>query len=358
MADIASPQFQFRGVARYRSLRDGTILSIDEGSDPELFLAKLLREAHRHSLGLRHPASFRIEYQGSGDSLLIAFPEESFLIVNRGVSLGASPGIITHYLQGFCVLRLALLGAVNLWLDGEPQALEEQSCTFLYAGRGLRWGFELPRDTTHRSVTMLFKASLIEEHVDGTSLDTLNLASLREHAGAPLFFDITPSQEAMQIGVRILGIDENAATVRLLSRGLMLELIATILDQLRPSRATEGHSRRLRPREIEALMAARSHVDSVVSERHTLASLSRHVGLNRRALTEGFRALFGVTVGEYLTAHRMKVASELLEQGVPVARVAEQVGYQDRTSFSRAFHRFTGFQPSAGRPQGEGSHDE
>jgi len=82
---------------------------------------------------------------------------------------------------------------------------------------------------------------------------------------------------------------------------------------------------------------------------HTIVGLSRFGGINRRKLTEGFRALFGTTVAEYLVMQRMALARQLLEGGVSVTQASERVGYRDRTSFSRAFSRVTGQTPSAVR---------
>jgi AraC-like DNA-binding protein len=44
------------------------------------------------------------------------------------------------------------------------------------------------------------------------------------------------------------------------------------------------------------------------------------------------------------------VASALLERGTPVSVVAEQLGYAEAASFSRAFRRWTGTAPSRWRP--------
>ena len=67
-------------------------------------------------------------------------------------------------------------------------------------------------------------------------------------------------------------------------------------------------------------------------------------------LAERFLALVGSPPMQYLTQWRMLLASNLLSRGnLPLARVAEQVGYQTDTAFSRAFRREFGAPPAAWR---------
>ena len=53
---------------------------------------------------------------------------------------------------------------------------------------------------------------------------------------------------------------------------------------------------------------------------------------------------------QYLTAWRMVLAANLLARSnAPLARIAEDVGYQTDTAFSRAFRREYGAPPAAWR---------
>ena len=60
---------------------------------------------------------------------------------------------------------------------------------------------------------------------------------------------------------------------------------------------------------------------------------------------------FTTTLGEpplqYLQRVRIEAARKMLERGTNnLARLSEQVGYQDVSSFSRLFKRHTGLSPS------------
>ena len=82
----------------------------------------------------------------------------------------------------------------------------------------------------------------------------------------------------------------------------------------------------------------------------TLDELARAAGTSRSVLAERFHALVGRTPIQYLTQWRMLLAANLLSgTNLALARVAEQVGYQTDTAFSRAFRREYGAPPAAWR---------
>ena len=67
-------------------------------------------------------------------------------------------------------------------------------------------------------------------------------------------------------------------------------------------------------------------------------------------LAERFQQLVGNSPMQYLTQWRMLLAANLLSRSnAPLARIAEDVGYQTDTAFSRAFRREYGTPPAAWR---------
>jgi AraC-like DNA-binding protein len=82
----------------------------------------------------------------------------------------------------------------------------------------------------------------------------------------------------------------------------------------------------------------------------TLDELARTAGTSRSVLAERFQTLVGTTPMQYLTQWRMLLAANLLcRSNAPLARIAEDVGYQTDTAFSRAFRREYGSPPAAWR---------
>lgn len=82
----------------------------------------------------------------------------------------------------------------------------------------------------------------------------------------------------------------------------------------------------------------------------TLDELARTAHTSRSVLAERFQDLVGTSPMQYLTQWRMLLAANLLcRSNAPLARIAEDVGYQTDTAFSRAFRREYGAPPATWR---------
>jgi AraC-like DNA-binding protein len=87
-----------------------------------------------------------------------------------------------------------------------------------------------------------------------------------------------------------------------------------------------------------------------VADAWTVDDLGREVGLSRSALAERFTKLIGEPPMRYLTRWRIQAAAQQLRNSdVPLARIAEQVGYESESAFNRAFRQGFGVPPAAWR---------
>jgi len=92
-----------------------------------------------------------------------------------------------------------------------------------------------------------------------------------------------------------------------------------------------------------ALRKMHAHVDRAWA----VGELAEVAALSRSAFYDRFTRTVGVAPMEYLLAWRMEIAKQLLRQeGLPVAEVAERVGYGSASTFSIAFSRRVGQSPS------------
>jgi len=82
----------------------------------------------------------------------------------------------------------------------------------------------------------------------------------------------------------------------------------------------------------------------------TLEELAHDAATSRSVLAERFQNLVGSSPMQYLTNWRMMLAANLLSRSnAPLASIAQDVGYQTDTAFSRAFRRAYGSPPAAWR---------
>jgi AraC-like DNA-binding protein len=82
----------------------------------------------------------------------------------------------------------------------------------------------------------------------------------------------------------------------------------------------------------------------------TLEELASEAATSRSVLAERFQLLVGSSPMHYLTQWRMLLAANLLSgSNASLARIAEDVGYQTDTAFSRAFRREYGTPPATWR---------
>ncbi|MET1110510.1 MAG: AraC family transcriptional regulator [Allosphingosinicella sp.] len=86
------------------------------------------------------------------------------------------------------------------------------------------------------------------------------------------------------------------------------------------------------------------HAD--VGRRWTVASLAQIACLSRSAFAARFRSTVGCAPMEYLARWRMARARDALGRGgMPLDRLAEEVGYESASAFSTAFRRRVGCAP-------------
>ncbi len=81
----------------------------------------------------------------------------------------------------------------------------------------------------------------------------------------------------------------------------------------------------------------------------TVEALASLAGLSRSSFADKFRAVMGEGPAHYVARWRMQTATEWLSRAVPIAEIAERLGYESEASFSRAFKRVMGDAPSRWR---------
>lgn len=98
------------------------------------------------------------------------------------------------------------------------------------------------------------------------------------------------------------------------------------------------------------IQAVQSYIRDRLATALSINELAEVACLSPTQFKLRFKRQLGESVYTYLTRQRLEKAKALLTHtDLPVQRIAEQVGYQDPSAFSRRFHRWYGLSPRAFR---------
>lgn len=133
---------------------------------------------------------------------------------------------------------------------------------------------------------------------------------------------------------------------KLYLEGKIMELIAVCMNAILMHNMKKIDQIELSRTDMESINQAKKILDNSVSSPISIAALARLVCLNESKLKRGFKHVYGSPVYTYLIDKRMEMARILLEtEDISIAQVAEFVGYDSRSSFSKAFSKKYGFYP-------------
>jgi AraC-like DNA-binding protein len=152
---------------------------------------------------------------------------------------------------------------------------------------------------------------------------------------------------AQELALRRAG---SEAVLAKLSELLFVEAVRRFVETLPPEQT--GWLAGLRDPVVSRALAL---LHERMAQPWTVDDLGREVGLSRSALAERFTRLIGEPPMRYLARWRAQVAAhQLRSTDVPLARIADQVGYESESAFNRAFKRTFGVPPAAWRNRAAG----
>ena len=106
----------------------------------------------------------------------------------------------------------------------------------------------------------------------------------------------------------------------------------------------------LRPQEHRRMRELRDYLAHCEDDDISLDSLARQACTNANTLQKQFRALYGMTVFEFVRESRLQRARQALESdGVTVGQAAICAGYSSAANFSTAYRRRFGISPKLAR---------
>ena len=157
------------------------------------------------------------------------------------------------------------------------------------------------------------------------------------------------SAQLFELAMKLVDNPFDGAGGLIYTEALALELLCYAVKGF--SSITTAPNEQYTQRELHCLNAARHYLMRQFAPVPNIKQIARVAGINEVTLKKGFKAVFGETPFEFSIRCRMQHAIVLLrDQRMPVARVAEAVGYGHQTSFATAFRRQFGMRPKDVRP--------
>ena len=100
------------------------------------------------------------------------------------------------------------------------------------------------------------------------------------------------------------------------------------------------------PQPPQTILHVRSYLETHLSEKITIADLSRMLSVSPTYLKAEFRRIHGISIHRCLIDLRMRKAGELiLCTNRPLYKIAQDVGYEGMSQFSIAFKKYYGTTP-------------
>jgi AraC-like DNA-binding protein len=161
-------------------------------------------------------------------------------------------------------------------------------------------------------------------------------------APPPTVFRAPLSPELEAAGARLLSHLADAQRTRVLARPTIREILYLLLET-RDGRAlraiTEGPSSRF----AQVLR----YINTNFAARTTITELAEMAGTSVPTFHQRFKAMTSTSPLRYMKDLRLTRARQMLREGGMVKLVAQRVGYESESQFSREYRRFFGEPPSS-----------
>ncbi len=267
------------------------------------------------------------------------FNKNDELIVVRLNNSSNEPSIISkHIVRELVHLYICLEGLISV------EILEQH------------YSFTLKEDTSTLIFIKDFKPNLTFHLQPFTkaigvyiSVEKLHSLFSQESTQLPVFSTIGMGKRIIESALNSAGVREVATQLfqknlsetyqSIYVNGKLLELLGTYFYAT--DNQGKGNCPYIANEESAAkIKKAKTIIISNLSQAPSLHNLAKMVGLNVKALKEGFKQLYGRPVITYLFHYRMEEAKKMLSKGVlNVSQIAPIVGYSSASHFITAFKR-------------------
>lgn len=255
-----------------------------------------------------------------------------------------------------CVrLRFSVSGSARYHTDAVSVDDEGTSCTFIFQPVSAALTGVYRRGVAYRGCALYLSRSFLVDRL-GIAEDALPPALISAWQCHELALGGFPLERgALALVQRLLALGTEECWPRLRAQAIALTLIAQLFEAWPTQRGTSAVIVRLRPDDRAALTRLRLAADQQCPRPIPIDEAVAISGLNRNKIHYGFKEMFGSSLQAYCSALRMQRAADLLRNsGLPVARIAEDLGFSEATNFTAAFRRHFRMLPSRMRRSAAG----
>jgi AraC family transcriptional regulator len=102
----------------------------------------------------------------------------------------------------------------------------------------------------------------------------------------------------------------------------------------------------------ETAHAVEEKLSHSLSEEVSIAGIAKELNMSRSQCTKLFSKVYGLSPRQYVSRQKLMLAKEMLVTShLQISEIAEQLGFQSASHFSRQFRRWTGQSPSQFKPK-------
>jgi len=228
-------------------------------------------------------------------------------------------------------------------------AVDGAASVFSFHGKGLRKSIHLAAQPGFAVTILCRPQSLINRFgLRPENLPTAVRNNL-DHGDSSWFAEVGKLTPEMTMSLRAL---ETMPFDGLMRRAYVearsIELLCDLWSQVGRSEPAQHAS--IDGRTLMKVERTRASIDEGFAEPLAMRRLARDVGTNETKLSRAFRAVYGMTIFEYVRSRRMEEAQRLLRAGnLSVTEIAFEVGYEYSCNFSVAYKRHFGVTPKEER---------
>jgi len=253
---------------------------------------------------------------------------------------------IAYHYHSFHKVVWLLAGRADYAVEGCTYHLQPGDCVLV--GRGCIHRPQVQEGDYYERVILYISPEYLENLSRGDDLSD-SFTRAQQHGRYVYHVSEELRQKLLQLE-QTMGSDQFGAEV--LQQALFMELLVSVNRMERQEQAVDvcGGDRKM--------MALLQYLGSHLEENISIDELSERFYISKYHMMRCFRDTTGYTIHNYITEKKLLLAQQLLGQGIALSDIAERCGYQDYSTFSRAYKKQFGASPSATRNQSLRLHSE